>query len=94
MKFAMFAVHDSAAEAFARPMFLPAKGAAVRTFADEVNRVADDNPLYKHPEHFDLYELGSYDDATGKIEALETPKHVVAARDLFAPVGVGLHAVK
>jgi hypothetical protein len=41
---------------------------AVRSFMDEVKREAPDNPLNMHPEDHDLYELGTWDDATGRYE--------------------------
>lgn len=59
------AVKDTAIDAFMRPFFVPAPGAAVRSFRDEVNRSAADNEMFKHASDYHLYELGSFDDATG-----------------------------
>ena len=52
------AVKDDAAETFGQPFFVTAVGAALRSFKDEVNRKADDNQLFQHPEHFALWCLG------------------------------------
>jgi len=59
------AVFDSAMQAFATPMFVPAVGVAVRSFSDEVRRKSDKNVLSMHPEDFELVELGMYDEQTG-----------------------------
>lgn len=64
MKQVVCAVRDSAVNAFIRPFFVPAVGAAMRGFADEVNRA--DSEMCKHPDDYELYELGSFDDETGR----------------------------
>jgi len=67
-------VKDRAADAYGRPMFVPSTGVAIRSFSDEINRNAADNQLYNHPDDFDLYELGSFDDNTGLFSLCEQPK--------------------
>jgi len=74
MKMLVCTIRDRAAEAYGRPFFLPATGVAIRSFQDEVNRKAEDNQVYQHPDDFDLYELGLFDDFSGKFELYEQPK--------------------
>ena len=62
MLFKVVSIYDRAAGVYGRPGFVPSAGVAVRDFTDEVNRAADDNQLYKHPDDFDLYSLGGFDD--------------------------------
>ena len=83
MKMVMVSIKDTAADAFGRPAFVASEGVAVRQFQDEVNRNSDDNQLYKHPDDFHLYYLGLFDDATGKIELLETPKLIARAKEVM-----------
>lgn len=59
------AIRDVKAGLFMQPFFVPAVGVAVRNVQDEVRRVADDNMLNKHPEDFELYELGTWDEEIG-----------------------------
>ena len=59
-------VKDRAAEVFNRPFFVPHRNVAIRDFTDEVNRAAADNQLNKHPDDFDLYLLGEFNDNTGE----------------------------
>ena len=59
-------VKDRAADVFNRPFFVPHRNVAIRDFTDEVNRAAGDNQLNKHPDDFDLYLLGEFDDARGE----------------------------
>lgn len=67
-------VHDRAAQAFGRPFFVANQGLALRSFTDEVNRKAEDNQLFNHPDDFDLYELGTWDDSNGSYSACAEPK--------------------
>jgi len=67
-------VKDRAADAYGRPMFVPSTGVAIRSFSDEINRNNAENQLYNHPDDFDLYELGQFDDNTGLFNLHEQPK--------------------
>lgn len=66
MKRAVCAVFDSAVQSYGQPFFVPAVGAALRSFVDEVNRKAPDNALNAHPEDFVLFHLADFDDETGE----------------------------
>ena len=74
MKLVLCSVKDRAADAYGRPMFVPSTGVAIRSFSDEINRQADDNQLYNHPDDFDLYEFGEFDDNNGQFVIYEQPK--------------------
>jgi hypothetical protein len=74
MKLILASVKDRAAEAYARPMFVPSSGVAIRSFSDEINRADPENQLYNHPDDFDLYEFGDFDDSTGLFNLHEQPK--------------------
>jgi len=65
MKHYVVAVKDHAMQAYNRPIYAPALGAAIRSFTDETNRQAPDNQMYAHPEDFELWLLGHFDDETG-----------------------------
>lgn len=62
------AVWDNSAQCFGTPGTYPAVGMATRMFTDEVNRVAEDNVLNRHPEDFQLWQLAVFDDVTGEFE--------------------------
>jgi hypothetical protein len=74
MKLNICSVKDRAADAFGRPMFVPSTGVAIRSFSDEVNRSDADNQLFNHPDDFDLYEFGTFDDNSGLFELYTQPK--------------------
>lgn len=65
MKLLMVAIRDKQVDAFMPPLFVRAKGEAVRIFMDEVSR--DGSPMAKHPGDYDLFVLAEYDDGTGKV---------------------------
>ena len=74
MKLVLCSVKDRAADAYGRPMFVPSIGVAIRSFSDEINRPDVDNQLHNHPDDFDLYEFGEFDDNTGLFTLYEQPK--------------------
>lgn len=82
MIFRVVAVRDRAADVFGQPNFVLSIGGAIRAFGDEVNRAGDPNNSFnKHPEDFDLYEIGSYNDETGEMVAIH-PRQIAVGKDL------------
>jgi len=79
MKLVLCSVKDRAADAYGRPMFVPSIGVAIRSFSDEVNRTDPDNQLNNHPDDFDLYYLGEFDDQSGDLITKGKPQFIVAA---------------
>lgn len=77
----VFSVFDIAAGVYGKPLFGTARGSVLRSFVDEVNRVAEDNAMNGHPEDFDLYALGEFDDATAKFSLYDVPERVMRAVD-------------
>ena len=82
MNLFIVSVKDRAAEVFNRPFYVPHRNVAIRDFTDEVNRVAVDNHLNKHPDDFDLYLLGEFNDFTGEF-IMSTPQVLVRAKDVL-----------
>ena len=85
MKLVLCTVKDRAADAFGRPMFVPSVGVAIRSFSDEVNRSDADNQLFNHPDDFDLYELGEFDDNSGQFALHEQPKLLSLGKQVKIP---------
>lgn len=67
MIYTIVSVRDGASGAFGRPFFVHARAQAVRSFTDEVNRPAPDNEMNRHPEDFDLFFIGTFDDSSGAL---------------------------
>lgn len=70
MKLQVFAVRDRAIGAFMQPWFAPSVGAAIRAFTDSVNDAT--SPWNKHPDDYDLWHLGEWDDQNGRFEVSES----------------------
>lgn len=67
----LYTIFDSKTEAYLRPFYGMTNGEAERTFSDTVN---DPGSMFnKHPSDFTLFEIGSYDDSNGLVEAI--PPH-------------------
>lgn len=71
MIFKVMAIRDKAIEAFGQPVFVASVGQAVRSFGDEIKRADANNGMNKHPEDYDLFLLGTYDDQTGTLESVD-----------------------
>lgn len=81
MKLHVVVVRDRAADVFGTPYFVVSLGAAIRSFGDEINRGGEQNMLARHPEDFDLYVLGCYDDATASF-TVGVPRQLSVGKDL------------
>lgn len=84
MKFVVCVVRDVRAAVFGNPFFLASLGQAERQFADEVNRAAEDNVMYKHPEDFELFNLGTFDSLTATFVLLERPLQIAEGRSMVS----------
>lgn len=88
MRYYVVAVRDRAADVFAQPMCVASKGAAIRSFSDEINRADANNMLYKHPNDFDLYLLCEFDDANGQfVEMGDGPRQMAIGKDVAVREG-------
>ena len=76
----MYSIRDSKAEIYNRIWCLTTHGEAERAFRDLAND--DGTTVGKHPEDYDLYYLGKFDDNSGKFEPVDSPEHIVKAVNL------------
>ena len=60
----VYSVFDSASGVYAPPMAYVAEGEAIRDFGDFA--VNPDSKIALHPEHFSLWYVGQFNDATGE----------------------------
>lgn len=82
MKMHIVALRDSAVNAFSQPQAVASIGGYLRGLGDEVNRKAENNQLANHPEDFEAFELGMYDDGTARFELLDTPRSIGRCADM------------
>lgn len=81
MRYKVFSIRDRAADVFGQPFFCANGAVAIRMFTDEVNRPDQNSNLYRHPEDFDLYYLGDFDDAAGEMIP-EHPVQIAVGKDV------------
>lgn len=75
-------IRDIKANCYAQPYYATSIGAVIRGFGDEVNKQDEQNMLYKHPEDFELYRLGDYDDSNAKFNLLDQPQQLAVGSDM------------
>lgn len=75
----MVCIKDRAIDAYMQPFFVQHRNQAIRGLQDEVNR--EGSELGKHPEDYDLYLLGEWDEQTGKTIPCD-PLLISRAQDL------------
>lgn len=77
----MCAVKDRALNAFMRPWFAQSLGQAIRMFTDEINNPQGE--LNKHPDDYDLWHLGTWNDDTGLMNPnTEAPKQLAIGKQV------------
>lgn len=64
-KMILVSVRDKKAEAFHPPYAVPTKGIAIRAFGDALLKGGSD--LSAHPEDFDLFQVGEFDQISGRV---------------------------
>ena len=72
MKSKMVCIRDIKIGAYGQPVTVPSIGAAIRSFED-AQKPGADSDVSKHPEDFELYHLGDYDDEKGEIVVNDKP---------------------
>lgn len=78
MRYKIVCVRDRAADVFGQPIFVASLGVALRSFSDEVNN--KESNINKHPDDYDLYELGEFDDNEGLFYA-NHPRQIAVGKE-------------
>lgn len=65
MEYCICSVRDAKVGLYMRPFVSQSKGAAIRSFGDEC--VNKESVMFAHPEDFELYVIGSFEDTTSQI---------------------------
>lgn len=81
MRYKIVTVRDRVADVYGVPSFVLSVGAAIRSFGDEINK-KDGSPLSAHPDDFDLFALGEYDDQNGEFISDGAPRQLAIGKDL------------
>jgi len=81
-------IFDIAAQYFHPPVFFRATGAALRWFEGLVkNPEAKD--VHEHPEHFQLFQIGEFDDFNSLFIPLTPPNLLIHGSSYDLPVDKG-----
>lgn len=80
-------VKDRALDIYNLPFTQQTVAQAVRGFTDEVNSDPSRSGVAQHPDDYDLYLIGHYDDTTGALHPLEQLELVVRGKDLIRATG-------
>lgn len=72
MKYKIFAVYDSKAEAYMTPFFMNKTEQARRSFADACQN--PDLPFGRHPGDYTLFEIGAFNDHNAEL----TPQNPIS----------------
>lgn len=70
-KLRVYSVFDSKVGAYMSPFYVRSRGEAMRSFGDAVND--ENHPFHKHPGDYTLFDLGEYDEGSGKFTNESTP---------------------
>lgn len=68
MIYILCTIHDRSVNAYVNLHCVRAEGQAIRQFMDAMND-PQAGSMHKHPDDYDLYRVGTYDDETGQCTA-------------------------
>lgn len=77
MNWKLYTVYDSKAELFLQPFTMRTRGEAVRAFAASANQQGHQFAVYGGD--FTLFEIGDYEDLTGRMEQYDAPVNLGTA---------------
>lgn len=81
----IFAIKDRAVDGFGDLFVQPSTQHAIRFFADLVNDTNPTSMIAKHPDDFDLYSVGTYDESNALIN-VSAVSLVSRGKDLIVKV--------
>lgn len=90
MKYQMLSIRDTKADYYNQVITMKTIDEAVRALGELVTDQR--SMIARHPEDYDLYHLGQFDDQTGELIPLSSPVHVMKAAHHPA-LKMGLKAV-
>lgn len=76
-------IRDNVSQLYMRPEYVVHRNAAIRAFQDEINRQSQpgqQNNLFNHPDDYDLYEMGHWDDVSGEFEIHKVPEMIAQGK--------------
>lgn len=81
MEIIVVSIKDRLANVHGQPMFFATTGTAIRAFQDAIND--QQSNVSKHPDDYDLFQLGTYNDETGTFTNAEAgPKLLAVGKQL------------
>lgn len=82
MKLCSMVLKDCGVQAFMPPQFVTHKNAMIRALTDALKNKESKADYVKHPEDFELYCNGEFDDQSGLLLPVSPPTLVVRLKDL------------
>lgn len=81
MKTEMYTIYDSVAQIHNKPFHQTNKQVALRTATDLANDPKGE--IFKNPEHYSMFYVGTYDDSNAEIELAIPMEHVLNFHELI-----------
>ena len=86
----VYSIYDIKAMVYNKPFNIANHALAIRGFADAVSQ--DKSMLSEHPEDFQLFHLGTFNEHTGKYTNRLNPEPISNALEHAKPKSTGLNA--
>lgn len=81
MKYYIVCVRDIVADVFHPPIFSPNLGGAIRSFGDACVTKTEGNVIGQHPDDYELYELGTWDDQSAEFTPTTPRKQIAVGKN-------------
>jgi len=79
----LVSIYDTVALVWNSPVAFPSLGSAIRSFSTAMQD--QNSQFYSHPGDFEIYHLGSFDPASGKIELISDYVRLGSGSDYIVP---------
>ena len=82
----VYSVYDGKAQAFNQPFFMRTDGEVLRSFSEVVNEKG--HQFNKHAGDYTLFQIGEFDEQSGMISPLNTPRSLGLALEFVVQPSV------
>ncbi|AXL15501.1 nonstructural protein [Microviridae sp.] len=88
----VFAVFDSAANAYLTPFFFDTVPLALRAFTSAVND--EGHQFHRHADDYTLFEIGMWDELTGELGTLSAYNRLCGGNEVSSSPSIPFESVK
>ncbi|WNK12673.1 MAG: nonstructural protein [Microvirus sp.] len=80
----VYSIRDIKSEGYGSLFTLLSEGLALRSFGEAA--LDPKTPFSRYPHDFQLFELGTFEETTGRLESLKHPRYIASAAEALTAI--------